>query len=44
MLGSEQTEKGETGEEQSQTRIFFDIKGTVHKEFVLASQTLTSSY
>jgi hypothetical protein len=35
-----ETEKGRTGEEQSQehAHIFFDIKGIVHKEFVLAGQ------
>jgi hypothetical protein len=37
MLGSGQTEKGETVEEQSQAlAYYFDIMGTVHKEFVLA--------
>jgi histidinol phosphatase-like enzyme len=46
MLGSGQTEKGETGEEQSQNMliIFFDIKGNVHKEFAMAGQTVNSAY
>jgi hypothetical protein len=41
-----ETEKGETGEEQCQenSQIFFDIKGTVHKEFVLVGQTVNSAY
>jgi hypothetical protein len=36
------TEKGETHEEQSQelAHIFFEVKGIVHKEFVLAGQTV----
>jgi hypothetical protein len=34
-----ETEKGETGEEQSQEHAHhFDIKGIVHKEFVMARQ------
>jgi hypothetical protein len=45
ILGSGQTEKGEPLEDQSQSMliIFFGIK-VVHKEFVLASQTVNSSY
>jgi hypothetical protein len=45
-LGSGQTEKCETGEEKvkSMLQIFFDIKGTDHKEFILASQTVNSAY
>jgi hypothetical protein len=41
-----ETEKGETGEEQSQEHAhhFFDIKGIVHKEFFLAGQTVNSAY
>jgi hypothetical protein len=35
-----ETEKGETGE--SMLIIFFDIKGTDHKEFLLALQTVNS--
>jgi hypothetical protein len=39
------TEKGETGEEQSQEHVHhFDIKGTVHKKFILADQTVNSAY
>jgi hypothetical protein len=40
------TEKGEEGEEQSQehTHHFFDIKGIVYKEFILAGQTVNSAY
>jgi hypothetical protein len=46
MLGSCQSEKDETGEEQSQEHAhhLFDIKGIVHKEFVMADQTVCSSY
>jgi hypothetical protein len=45
MLGSGQTEKCETGEEQSHKHvvIFYDIK-IVHKEFDLAGQTVNSAY
>jgi hypothetical protein len=40
-----QDRKNETGEEQSQELItFFHIKGIVHKEFVLAGQTVNSAY
>jgi sarcosine oxidase delta subunit len=40
-----ETEKGETGKEQSQEQTHhFDIKGNVHKEFVLKSQTVNSAY
>jgi hypothetical protein len=41
-----ETEKCETGEEQvkSMLIIFFDIQETVHKEFVLAGQTVSSAY
>jgi hypothetical protein len=40
MLDSVQTEKGQTGEDQSQEHamILFDIKGIVRKEFILAGQ------
>jgi hypothetical protein len=47
MLGSWQTERDETGEEQSQEHahnFFFDIKEIVHKEFVMADQTVYSAY
>jgi hypothetical protein len=44
MLGSGQTEQGETGEQQTILIIFFDNKGIVHKEFVPASQTVNSPY
>jgi hypothetical protein len=48
MLGSGQTENGETAEQQSQERslliTFFGIKEIVHKEFVLEGQTLDSGY
>jgi hypothetical protein len=39
-------EKGETGDEQSQehARHFFDIEVIIHKEFVLAGQTVNSAY
>jgi hypothetical protein len=41
-----ETEKGETGEEQSHERshlfYFFDIKGIVHKEIVMANQPVDS--
>jgi hypothetical protein len=45
MFGSGQIKKGETGEEQSQGMlvIFFNIKGTVHKELVLEGQTVSST-
>jgi hypothetical protein len=45
LLGSGQTEKGETDEEQSQEHAhnFLDIKGIVHKEFVLAGQVVNSA-
>jgi hypothetical protein len=40
-----ETEKVESGEEQSQEHAHhFDIKGIVHKEFVLAGQTVNSAY
>jgi hypothetical protein len=41
-----ETEKGETDEKQGQEHliIFFDIKGTVHIEFVLEGQTVISAY
>jgi hypothetical protein len=42
-----ETEKGETGEEQSQESvltIFFDIKWVFHKEFILAGQAVNSAY
>jgi hypothetical protein len=42
-----ETENGETSEEQSQKSmliIFVDIKGTIHKEFTLAGQTVNSTY
>jgi hypothetical protein len=41
-----ETEKFETGEEQSQEHAhnFFYIKGIAHKEFVLAGQTVSSVY
>jgi hypothetical protein len=41
MLGSGQTRKGETGRAKSRacSIIFFDIKGIVHKKFVLAKQS-----
>jgi hypothetical protein len=39
MLGSVQTEKGD-----SMFNIFFDNKGIVHKELLLASQTVNSIY
>jgi hypothetical protein len=44
-LDSGQTEKCKTGEEQTQehTHHFFYIKGTVHKEFILAGQTVNSA-
>jgi hypothetical protein len=40
------TKIGETYEQQSQERAyhFYDIKGTVHKEFVLAGQIVNSTY
>jgi hypothetical protein len=42
---SGQTEKGERREEQSQGLAYhFDIKGILHKEFVLAGQTVNSTY
>jgi hypothetical protein len=45
MLGSGQTENGETGEEQSQaTTLFIYIKEVIHKEFLLASQIIQSCY
>jgi hypothetical protein len=46
MLGSEQAERVETVEEQSQEHAdhFFYIKGIVHKEFVLVGQTANSAY
>jgi hypothetical protein len=37
------TQQGETGDEQVQI-IFFDIREIVHKEFVLAGQTVSSTY
>jgi uncharacterized OsmC-like protein len=39
-------EKGKTDEEESQVHliIFFDIKGSVHKEFILAGQTVNSAH
>jgi hypothetical protein len=48
-----ETEKGQTGEEQSQRVklksksmliIYFHIRATVRKEFVLAGQTINSAY
>jgi hypothetical protein len=41
-----ETEKKKTSEEQSQEHAhhFFDIKDIVHKEFVLAGQTVNSTY
>jgi hypothetical protein len=45
MLGSGWTEKGETGEGPSQEHAhLFDIMGTVHKESILAGQTVNSAY
>jgi hypothetical protein len=46
VLGSGRTENGETGEEQSQehAHYLFAIKRPVHKEFVLAGQTVNSAY
>jgi hypothetical protein len=44
MLGSGQTKKGETGEEESHEHAHhFDIKEIVYKEFVLAGQTVNST-
>jgi hypothetical protein len=46
-LGSGQTNgEREAGEEQSEDHAhnFFDIKGIVHKQFVLAGQTGNSAY
>jgi hypothetical protein len=37
-------EKGETVKRKSVMIIFFDIKGSVHKEFVLVGQTINSAY
>jgi hypothetical protein len=41
-----ETEKREKGEGQSQEHavVFFDVKWIVHKEFVLAGQTVNSAY
>jgi hypothetical protein len=41
-----ETKKCETGDEQNQEMLITvcDIKGTVHKEFVLAGQTANSTY
>jgi hypothetical protein len=41
-----ESKKAETGEEQSQEHgvIFVQAKGIVHKEFVLADQTVNSAY
>jgi hypothetical protein len=41
------TKKGETGEKskvRSMLIIFFDVKGILHKEFVLAGQAVNSAY
>jgi hypothetical protein len=42
----QKTKKGKTREEQSQTMfiVFFDIKGNVHKGFILAGHTINSTY
>jgi hypothetical protein len=42
ILGLEQAEKGETVKRKVESIliIFFDIKGIVHKESVLANQTV----
>jgi hypothetical protein len=46
MLSSRQTKKGETDEEKVKIMliIFFDIKGIVHKEFVLAGHTVNFAH
>jgi hypothetical protein len=47
MLGSGQTEKKARQAEckvESTTIIFFDIKGIVHKEFVLGGQRVSSTH
>jgi hypothetical protein len=40
-------EKGKTAQEQSRehgSSLFFDIKGTVHNEFILTGLTVNSAY
>jgi hypothetical protein len=46
MFCSEQTEKARQAKMKvkSMLIIFFDIKGIVHKEFVLAGRTVNSAY
>jgi hypothetical protein len=46
VLGSGRIENGETGGEQSQEHAhrLFAFGGPVHKEFVLAGQTVNSAY
>jgi hypothetical protein len=48
MEKSKLTETEEGGQVKSKVKslliIFFDIKGIVHKEFILAGQTVSSAY
>jgi hypothetical protein len=47
MICSGQTEKGRTGEECNLKIVLiisFDIKGLVHKEFIVAGKTVNSAH
>jgi hypothetical protein len=46
MLNSGKTEKGKQAKSKVKRmlKVFFDIKQIVHKEFVLAGQTVNSTY